>query len=90
MDYSKYAGLTLITPNRKEAGLAAGVEIRDESGLFAAGRRLLDTVAVEKLLVTCGKDGMVFFERGPSRSNSARARNRSTTCPARATRWPPP
>jgi len=64
LDYSKYAGLTLITPNRKEAALAAGVEIRDEDGLFAAGRRLLDTVNVEKLLVTCGKDGMVFFERG--------------------------
>jgi D-beta-D-heptose 7-phosphate kinase/D-beta-D-heptose 1-phosphate adenosyltransferase len=64
MDYSKYAGLTLITPNKKQASLAAGIEIRDEPGLFAAGRRLLDTVAVEKILVTCGKDGMVFFERG--------------------------
>jgi D-beta-D-heptose 7-phosphate kinase/D-beta-D-heptose 1-phosphate adenosyltransferase len=63
-DYSKYAGLTLITPNRKEAALAAGMEITDEASLFAAGRRLLDTVAVRKLLVTCGKDGMVFFERG--------------------------
>jgi D-beta-D-heptose 7-phosphate kinase/D-beta-D-heptose 1-phosphate adenosyltransferase len=63
LDYSKYAGLTLITPNKKEASLAAGVEIRDDRSLFAAGRRLLDTVAVEKLLVTCGKDGMVFFER---------------------------
>jgi D-beta-D-heptose 7-phosphate kinase/D-beta-D-heptose 1-phosphate adenosyltransferase len=64
LDYAKYAGLTLITPNRKEAGLAAGLDVRDEPGLFAAARRLLDTVAVEKLLVTCGKDGMVFFERG--------------------------
>jgi len=64
MDYSKYAGLTLITPNRKEASLAAGIAISDDAGLFAAGRRLLDTVAVEKLLITCGKDGMVFFERG--------------------------
>jgi D-beta-D-heptose 7-phosphate kinase/D-beta-D-heptose 1-phosphate adenosyltransferase len=64
LDYSTYAGLTLITPNKKEASLAAGVEIRDESSLFAAGRRLLDTVDIEKLLVTCGKDGMVFFERG--------------------------
>jgi D-beta-D-heptose 7-phosphate kinase/D-beta-D-heptose 1-phosphate adenosyltransferase len=64
LDYSKYAGLTLITPNKKEAALASGMEIRDESSLFAAGRRLLDTVAIEKLLVTCGKDGMVFFERG--------------------------
>jgi D-beta-D-heptose 7-phosphate kinase/D-beta-D-heptose 1-phosphate adenosyltransferase len=63
-DYSKYAGLTLVTPNRKEASLAAGIEIADDAGLFAAGRRLLDTVAVDKLLITCGKDGMVFFERG--------------------------
>ncbi|MGE5257792.1 MAG: D-glycero-beta-D-manno-heptose-7-phosphate kinase [Hyphomicrobiales bacterium] len=63
-DYSKYAGLTLITPNKKEASLASGIEIMDDAGLFAAGRRLLDTVAVEKLLITCGKDGMVFFERG--------------------------
>lgn len=64
LDYSKYAGLNLITPNKKEAALAAGVEIRDEPGLFAAGRRLLDTVDIEKLLITCGKDGMVFFEHG--------------------------
>jgi D-beta-D-heptose 7-phosphate kinase/D-beta-D-heptose 1-phosphate adenosyltransferase len=63
-DYSKYAGLSLITPNRKEAGLAAGVEVDDEPGLFAAGRRLLETVAVDKLLVTCGEEGMVLFERG--------------------------
>jgi D-beta-D-heptose 7-phosphate kinase/D-beta-D-heptose 1-phosphate adenosyltransferase len=63
-DYSKYAGLTLITPNKKEAALASGIEIRDEADLLAAGRRLLETVAVEKLLVTCGKDGMVLFERG--------------------------
>lgn len=64
MDYSKYAGLTLITPNKKEAALASGIEIRDEDDLHAAGRRLLETVAVEKLLVTCGKEGMVLFERG--------------------------
>jgi D-beta-D-heptose 7-phosphate kinase/D-beta-D-heptose 1-phosphate adenosyltransferase len=63
-DYSKYAGLSLITPNKKEASLAAGIEINDDPSLFAAGRRLLDAVAVDKLLITCGKDGMVFFERG--------------------------
>jgi D-beta-D-heptose 7-phosphate kinase/D-beta-D-heptose 1-phosphate adenosyltransferase len=64
MDFSKYAGLTLITPNKKEAALAAGREVRDEPGLLAAGQRLLETVAIDKLLITCGKDGMVFFERG--------------------------
>jgi len=64
MDFSKYAGLTLITPNTKEAALAAGIDVRDEPGLLAAGQRLLETVAIDKLLITCGKDGMVFFERG--------------------------
>jgi D-beta-D-heptose 7-phosphate kinase/D-beta-D-heptose 1-phosphate adenosyltransferase len=64
LDFSKYAGLTLITPNKKEAALAAGIDVRDEPGLMAAGQRLLETVAIDKLLITCGKDGMVFFERG--------------------------
>jgi D-beta-D-heptose 7-phosphate kinase / D-beta-D-heptose 1-phosphate adenosyltransferase len=64
LDFSKYAGLTLITPNKKEAALAAGIEVRDEPGLLAAGHRLLETVAIDKLIITCGKDGMVFFERG--------------------------
>ena len=64
MDFSKYAGLTLITPNKKEAALAAGIEVGDEPGLLAAGKRLLETVAIDKLLITCGKEGMVFFERG--------------------------
>ena len=64
MDFSKYAGLTLITPNKKEAALATGIDVRDEPGLLAAGQRLLETVAIDKLLITCGKDGMVFFERG--------------------------
>jgi D-beta-D-heptose 7-phosphate kinase/D-beta-D-heptose 1-phosphate adenosyltransferase len=63
-NFAKYAGLTLITPNKKEAARAAGLEVHDDSSLFAVGKRLLDTVAIEKLLVTCGKDGMVFFERG--------------------------
>jgi rfaE bifunctional protein kinase chain/domain len=64
LDFSKYAGLTLITPNKKEAALAAGMDVKDEAGLLAAGQRLLETVAIDKLLITCGKDGMVFFERG--------------------------
>ena len=64
LDFTKYAGLTLITPNKKEASLASGIEIRDDRSLFAAGRRLLDAVAIEKLLITCGKEGMALFERG--------------------------
>jgi len=64
LDYSKYTGVTLITPNRKEAALAAGVEITDNSSLMEAGAKIIDSFGIERLLVTCGKDGMVLFERG--------------------------
>jgi len=64
VDFSKYAGLTLITPNQKEAALASGVDIADDAGLSQAAHRLLNTSGVRHLLVTRGKDGMVLFEEG--------------------------
>ena len=63
LDYSKYSGVTLITPNRKEAALAAGVEITNNSSLMEAGAKIIGSAGIERLLVTCGKDGMVLFER---------------------------
>ncbi len=63
LDFSKYSGVTLITPNKKEASLASSVEITDEQSLFQAATLLLEKVDMEKLLITCGKDGMVLFEK---------------------------
>jgi D-beta-D-heptose 7-phosphate kinase/D-beta-D-heptose 1-phosphate adenosyltransferase len=62
LDYARYAGLTLLTPNQKEAGLAAGIEIRNPETLETAAKRILDTTGLQKLLITCGKDGMVLFD----------------------------
>lgn len=62
MDYTRYKGLTLLTPNQKEAGLAAGIEIRDPETLETAANRILETAGLQKLLITCGKDGMVLFD----------------------------
>ena len=62
LDFTKYAGVSLLTPNKREASLASGVEIVNEKSLLAAGRSLLQHSGIEKLLITCGKDGMVFFE----------------------------
>jgi D-beta-D-heptose 7-phosphate kinase/D-beta-D-heptose 1-phosphate adenosyltransferase len=64
LDYSKYAGVTLITPNRKEAALASGVEITNEASLMEAGVKIIGSVGIERLLITCGQDGMVLFEKG--------------------------
>jgi D-beta-D-heptose 7-phosphate kinase / D-beta-D-heptose 1-phosphate adenosyltransferase len=63
LDFTKYSGVTLITPNKKEASLASNVEITDERSLFQAATLLLEKVDMEKLLITCGKDGMVLFEK---------------------------
>ncbi|MDJ0811835.1 MAG: D-glycero-beta-D-manno-heptose-7-phosphate kinase [Desulfobacterales bacterium] len=63
-DFSRYRGATLLTPNRKEASRAAGIDITDEATLVEAARRIMQTAALEKLLITMGADGMVFFENG--------------------------
>ncbi|MBW1867263.1 MAG: D-glycero-beta-D-manno-heptose-7-phosphate kinase [Deltaproteobacteria bacterium] len=63
LDFTKYAGVSLITPNRKEAALAAGVEITDNAGLVRAAEKILSAVNIKSLLITCGSDGMVLFEK---------------------------
>jgi D-beta-D-heptose 7-phosphate kinase/D-beta-D-heptose 1-phosphate adenosyltransferase len=64
LNFKKYAGATVITPNKKEASFAAGAEIADDVSLLAAGQRLLQDIPVQKVLMSCGKEGMVLFEDG--------------------------
>jgi len=61
-DFKKYAGASLITPNKKETARAAGIEIVDESSLAEAARRLIKKTDINKILVTCGKEGMAYFD----------------------------
>ncbi|MEE4358702.1 MAG: D-glycero-beta-D-manno-heptose-7-phosphate kinase [Desulfococcaceae bacterium] len=62
LDFTKYSGVSLCTPNQKEAGLAAGMDIREKGDLIPAGRKLLESTGIQNLLITCGKDGMILFE----------------------------
>ncbi len=62
-DYAKYRGATLLTPNRKEAELATGLEIGDEEELVAAGRKLLADCDLEHLLLTRSEEGMSLFDQ---------------------------
>ncbi len=72
LDFSKYSGASLLTPNKKEAALASGVEIVDESTLEKSANKIFETVRLDKLLITCGKEGMVLFDknREPFRSRA--------------------
>ena len=58
-----YRGVTALTPNRKEAALAAGIPITDEASLHKAARKILNRLRPEVLLVTLGEDGMALFFR---------------------------
>lgn len=74
-DYSKYRGAYAITPNKKEAALASGVDILDRESLTRAGEIILNRTGAQRLLITCGKDGMALFQPESSpRLISAKAR----------------
>lgn len=62
-NFTHYRGLTLATPNVSEAADAAGVDIRDDASLRAAGNRLLERWEAEALLITRGEHGMTLFTR---------------------------
>ena len=60
--YSRYAGCACITPNRTEAGLAAGMTIvTPEDGLEAA-RRLL-AYGIDGVAVTLDRDGIAWADQ---------------------------
>ena len=64
LDFSKYENVSALTPNAKEASLAANIDIKTKEDLTTAGWKIIKQANLEKLLVTCGKEGMVLFEKG--------------------------
>lgn len=66
LDFSKYSGASLLTPNKKEAALASGVDIVSESTLEISANKILHNIRLDRVLITCGKEGMVLFEKNRS------------------------
>jgi len=60
-DYSRYNGASLLTPNRAEAFLVAGLR-QDHATVADAGVHLMDSLAIDALLITEGESGMTLFE----------------------------
>ena len=59
-DYSKYRGVHCMTPNRLEAQLATGMTIARPEDALAVGRRLVEDLGMESVLVTLDRDGMAL------------------------------
>jgi rfaE bifunctional protein kinase chain/domain len=59
-DYARYAGATLLTPNRAELRQVVG-RWQDENDLKARAGRLLCELGLDALLVTRSEEGMTLF-----------------------------
>ncbi|MDH4162379.1 MAG: D-glycero-beta-D-manno-heptose-7-phosphate kinase [Nitrospirota bacterium] len=58
-----YSGVTILTPNTKEASIGSRIDIEDEASLLRAGKGLLAKLSCEAVLITRGEHGMSLFER---------------------------
>jgi D-glycero-beta-D-manno-heptose-7-phosphate kinase len=72
-DYSRYAGATVITPNRTELQQVVGAwrnadELRDKA------QKLREALELDALLVTLGEDGMTLFDAQGEAHVQAQAR----------------
>ena len=61
-DFSKYKGSYLLTPNKKEAILATGIDIKDEVSLEKALLQLKSECALVVSLITLSEDGIATFD----------------------------
>ncbi len=64
IDYSRYAGATLLTPNRREAEAASGVAITDTVTLAQAASVIMSKTGLQHLLITRSEEGMSLFSKG--------------------------
>ena len=62
IDYSKYKGATLLTPNKKEASLASGIYIKDEASLSRALQYFKDDLDLKYAIITLSEDGISLLD----------------------------
>ena len=62
LDYSKYKGAYLLTPNKKEASEATNINISDDSSLTRAITQLKDECDLDISLITLSEDGVAIYD----------------------------
>ncbi len=61
-DYSKYRGATLLTPNKKEAIEATGIDIKDDDSLKEALKKLKDEIELDYSVITLSEEGIAILD----------------------------
>lgn len=65
-DYDRYAGASLITPNRKEALWALGLDNMSDIAKEPLAQQLHERYAIQHILLTLGAEGMLLLEQRES------------------------
>jgi D-beta-D-heptose 7-phosphate kinase/D-beta-D-heptose 1-phosphate adenosyltransferase len=63
-DFSKYHGVSILTPNRNELQLACGVECTTDEEIATNAQRFIDRGVCDTMVVTRGEDGMSIVSKG--------------------------
>ncbi len=63
-NFFNYKNVTVFKPNRKEAEDVLGMKIKTDGDISEAGKRLLDRLNSNIVLLTLGEDGVAIFEKG--------------------------
>ena len=66
-DFSKYRGAYLLTPNKKEAMLATGIDIVDNDSLQKALLQLKSECELDISLITLSEDGIAIYDEAMKR-----------------------
>jgi D-beta-D-heptose 7-phosphate kinase/D-beta-D-heptose 1-phosphate adenosyltransferase len=73
-DFSRYAGATVISPNRKELGEAVGRTVASDDEVVDAARQLIDAHGVDFVLATRSEKGMSVVSARDARHIPTQAR----------------
>jgi rfaE bifunctional protein kinase chain/domain len=65
-NFFEYKGVTVFKPNRKETEEALGIRLHDQGSVEEAGRKLVERLEAENVLLTLGERGMTLVERSGS------------------------
>jgi rfaE bifunctional protein kinase chain/domain len=61
-DFSKYKGVNIIKPNRKEASIATGIVIKNNESLLEACIKIKQIVNCDSVVVTMSEDGIAIYD----------------------------
>ncbi len=63
-DFSRYRGVTCLTPNRKEAEEASGRPLKERREILSVSQQIRKDLKSRACLITLGEDGMALFDGG--------------------------